>query len=169
MKKSILALATAAMLATSCQDAARQQIEAAAQGYLDAMGNYLIEDAAPYATRQTRERTIPTLCTMMAHADTAYINSNRPAEISIRSSRMLNDTSAVVYYHKSTPIKEVDDSVKVLLEEGKWLVDVQLAPLPIPNLSMDSTRRRHIRIPNGPIRRIPKDSIPADLLPIRQK
>ena len=133
------------------------------------MGNYLIEDASPYATRQTRERTIPTLCTIMSHADTAYINSNRPAEIRIRSSRMQNDTSAVVYYHKSTPIKEVDDSVKVLLEEGKWLVDVQLAPLPVPNHSMDSTRRRHIRIPNGPIRRIPKDSIPANLLPIRQK
>ena len=81
----------------------------------------------------------------MARSDTNYINSNRPAVITIHKTRMLSDTSARVYYHKSTPIKEIDDSATVLLEDGKWLVDVRLAPIPFLDATADSLRP--IRIP----------------------
>lgn len=135
-----LAILSSLLLFIGCSNPQQhtEAIEKAAQGYLDAMGNYLIDDAAPYATRQTREKTIPTLNEIMAKADTSYINSNRPATITIKGSRMLSDTSARVYYHKSTPIKEDDDSVRVVLEDGQWLVDVRLAPLPLINHNKNS-------------------------------
>ena len=127
-------LFTVLIFLTGCSNTQHQQdIEKAAQGYLDAMGNYRIDDAAPYATLRTREKTIPTLNYLMAHSDTAYINSNRPATITLTGTTMLSDTSARVYYHKSTPLKESDDSILVVLEEGQWLVDVHIKPLPFLN------------------------------------
>lgn len=137
MRKSRLLLPITALLAlaAACTSSPTSEIESAAQGYLDAMGNYRIDDAMPYASRETREKTIPTFNFIMAHTDTAYVNSNRPATITIHNTRMLSDTSATVYYHKSTPIKETDDSVTVILEDGKWLVNViiNLPPMMRPN------------------------------------
>lgn len=140
--KKIIILCIGTILTIACSNPQKAEIEQAAQGYLDAMGNYRIDDAAPYATRHTRENAIPTLNKIMARSDTAYINSNRPAVITIHKTRMLSDTSARVYYHKSTPIKEVDDSVTVLLEENRWLVDVRLAPIPFLDMTTDSLRPR---------------------------
>lgn len=156
---SILMLAAALAAATSCTNPTKE-IEAAAQGYLDAMGNYRIDDAAPYASRETREKTIPTFNFIMAHTDTAYVNSNRPATITIGSTRMLSDTTARVYYHKSTPIKEVDDSVNVILEEGQWLVDF-VAVLP-PMKAPDKLTRK--AVDPSTIHRIAVDSIDKDKL-----
>lgn len=164
MKKFLLILSSATIiLSVACSNAETKQIEAAAQGYLDAMGNYQIEEASPYATRQTRENTIPTLKFIKDHADTAYMNSNKPAIITITKTKIISDTSARVYYHKSTPIKEVDDSVTVLLEEGKWLVDEKTN---LPNFQ--SLRQR---IKNTPLidpskfKVMPLDSIDRSKLP----
>lgn len=168
MKRNIIALpflATLLMMACST-DPLTEQIEAAAQGYLDAMGDYRINDAAPYATRHTREHTIPAFNFIMAHtSDTAYINSNRPATITIRDTRITSDTSACVYYHKSTPIKEVDDSVIVLLEEGQWLVDVKVN---LPNFNAAHDRKRDIPVVDpSKLHRVPVDSVDRSKLPRR--
>lgn len=136
IKKTLLPIATALTMVMACtNNTATKEIESVAQGYLDAMGNYLIDDAIPYASSQTRENTIPVFNFILANTDTAYINSNRPATITIHNTRMLSDTTARVYYHKSTPIKEIDDSVTVILEDGKWLVNViiNLPPMMRPN------------------------------------
>lgn len=132
----------ATLMSIACSNTPKNDIECAAQGYLDAMGNYLPEEAIPYATSFTREHTIPTIRQIITLSDTAYMNSNKPATITIHSSRMLSDTTAVVYYHKSTPIKEVDDSVAVVLEEGKWLVDFRMPYIPFLNVNKDSVNRQ---------------------------
>lgn len=127
MKKNTIILAlTAIVMATACSHAPKSDIEHAAQGYLEAAGNYLLDDAMPYASQLTREKVLPFYKKIMTMADTNYINSNCPADISIQSSRMLSDTTAMVYYHKHTPIKDIDDSVLVILEEGQWLVHVDI-------------------------------------------
>lgn len=129
MKKYIAAIASLCLLLTVACSSRQDQIEKAAKGYLQAMGDYQMDDAIPFATNYTRENTIPTLKSMLAQADTVYVNQNRPAEITIKKTEMLSDTSATVYYHKHTPIKEADGTVTVLLEDGQWLVDVKLGPI----------------------------------------
>ncbi len=62
----------------------------------------------------------------MKYADTAYVNANQPAEIKLLSVRMLDDSAAMVYFHKHTPIKDVDDSVVVIYEDDQWLCEVRV-------------------------------------------
>ena len=136
-------------LLTACADSETKAIEAAAQGYLDAVGNYHFDEAIPYSSRKTREKTLPAFNLILAHSDTVYVNSNRPATITINKTRKLSDTTAWVYYHKSTPIKEVDDSVSVILEDGQWLVDVHIDYLPfMPDkmTDMSQMRRKNFKI-----------------------
>lgn len=132
MRKIIIIAAAVLLAACGSQptEQTRRDIEAAAYGYLDAMGNYRPNDAAPYATRLTCERSIPILAILTEKCDTAYIRSNTPADIEIKGVRMLSDTSAYAYYHKHTPITEQEDSLLMLLEEGRWLAEVRLGPIP---------------------------------------
>ena len=124
-----IVVAAATILFTACVPNETDKIERAAKGYLDAVGNYRIDEAAPFATKQTCEKSLPWLNKMMERSDSTFIKANQPATIKIKETRMLSDTSARVYYHKSTPIKEDDDSVTVILENGQWLVDVKVTPL----------------------------------------
>lgn len=162
--RTIIAI-TISFVSAACTNSPTKEIEAAAQGYLDAMGNYRIDEAAPYATQQTREKTIPAFNFIMEHSDSAYINSNKPATITIHNTRMLSDTSARVYYHKSTPIKEVDDSVDLLLEEGQWLVDVQVN---LPSMSTTPKRKTTPAVDPSTIRRVPLTAAQLDSLRRRQ-
>ena len=107
-----------------------QEIRSNAQGYLQAVGNYNFDEAIPYASKQTREKTIPIFKHLQEHADTAYVNSNRPAEFTFHNVRRLSDTTARIYYHKHTPIAEIDDSLTLLYEDGHWLADVHLGFIP---------------------------------------
>lgn len=145
MKNYFFAAFVACMALTSCTSSQEKAIESAAQGYLDAMGNYQIDDAFPYATKITRETTLGFYTRLMENADTAYINSNRPAIITINKTKIISDTTARVYYHKHTPIKDVDDSIMVRLEDGQWLVDVRLANTPFffpdPNAATKSLQK----------------------------
>ena len=133
------------LMAISCSSD-KKEIEAAAKGYLQAMGNYQIDEAIPFASSHTKENTIPFIKHIMEHTDTAYVNSNRPATITIKRTNLISDSIACVYYHKSTPIKEVDDSVTLILENGQWLVDIHLKPLPFP-IVKDTT---HVPVRNFP-------------------
>ncbi len=156
MKREITILIIAlSLMAGACTSRNQDEraIRRAAKGYLHAVGNYRMDEAIPYATRNTRENTIPTFKRIMFYSDTAYMNSNKPAKIKLQRVAMLSDTDAWVFYHKHTPIKDVDDSVYVCLEDGQWLVDVRLKPIPF--LPPDTIRRK----PDGntPIKRLPID------------
>lgn len=167
IRKAILPLILSGLF-VACTPNAKRDIEAAAQGYLDAAGNYHLDEAAAYASKNTREASIPALKKMMAKADTAYINANQPADITIQSTRMINDSTAKVYYHKHTPIKDVDDSILVIYEEQRWVVDVTLM---LPSILLfDSIpspfTKENLRNPeDSPLRKLVSHSKRSDLLP----
>ncbi len=136
MKIFKLTLTTIALLTLVSCNSDKKQILKAAEGYLDATGNYRIEEAYPYATKETRETTLKFMSEIiMPLTDTNYIKSNSPAEIKIDS--ILRDTdTAWVFYTKTTPLKTLTNSICLIREEGQWLVDV---PLSIPETITESS------------------------------
>ena len=131
MKKTFFPAVITLVLLMGC-NSDRQQMESNARGYLEAMGNYRIDEAIPYSTQFTRKNTLPIAKKLTEKTNPAFIQSNTPADITIKGSKRLTDTSAMVYYHKHTPITEQDDSLTLLLEDGQWLVDVRIRRMPIP-------------------------------------
>ena len=87
---------------------------------------YLVDEAIPFATKETREVTIPFMRDkLMPLVDSAYIASDTPAHFVIDSITVETDT-AWVYYTKTTPIKNFSDCIQVIKENGDWLVNVIL-------------------------------------------
>lgn len=129
MKKSFVLSAVALLvLLVSCNNDEKKIIEAARK-YLEATANYRIEEAYPYATKATRETTLPYITDiMMPMVDSNYIASNKPATIELDSLLIVGDT-AWVLYTKTTPLRQSINTIYLIKEEGKWLVDV---PLDIP-------------------------------------
>ena len=60
--------------------------------------------------------------------DTNYIKSDTPASIEIRHIQIVDDTSAVVTYHKTTPIKDFSSTLDVRKRHGRWLAH---SPIPV--------------------------------------
>ena len=130
MKKLALFLAAAVLLSACGARKQKQEIERAAFGYLNAVGNYRFDEAVEYSSSATQRTSIKVFNKMMEMADTAKLMENTPAVITITGVRLLTDTTARAYYHKHTPIKEQTDSLLMVLEEGRWLADVRIAPPP---------------------------------------
>lgn len=153
--------ATSLLASCSCEE---KEMRTNALGYLQAVGDYHMDDALPYCTRQTQEKTIPVLKQLLEIADTAYVNSNRPSVFTIQKIRRIDDTSARVYYHKHTPIKDINDSLLLLFENGRWLAEVRLGPIPFLNSNRDTNNATppKLEIPKDPnaLRMIPADSLP---------
>lgn len=121
------------------------QIKEAAMGYLTAEGNYLFEEAKPYASQLTLDTKIkfeqeiiqPQLDTNVAFAESC--KKNTPATITIEEIKKDGKT-AVVKYTKTTPIQTQKGELKVIEEEGKWKAhqpiqvpkEVEWASKPIP-------------------------------------
>ena len=124
----------AVLLCTACSND-QKAIEEAAYGYLDALGNYHVSDARPFATTQTCDVTLNFLDTLMTHTDPQVYANNIPAEITINEVTMTSDTTATVAFHKSTPSTQQDGTVDVVRVDGKWLVD-QVIDIPAPLRSM---------------------------------
>lgn len=127
-------LAAGALLIAACGQpkADTEAIRQAATGYLEAMGAYRVADAEPFASQYTCENTLPVLARMTEVCDTAFIVANTPAEFTIAAVKVVSDSVALVAYHKHTPITDADDTLTMVLEEGCWLADVRIGPVPIP-------------------------------------
>ncbi|MCR4817090.1 MAG: hypothetical protein K5842_07935 [Bacteroidales bacterium] len=139
IKFSLITLA--ALILFSC-NSDKRQIEKAAYGYLNATGNYRIDEAYPYATKETRETTLKYITQIiLPMTDSNYLKSNVPATIVIDSIIYQQDT-AFAFYTKTTPIKTLKNIVCLIREDGKWLVDVPLnlsnSPIPLPQLPTES-------------------------------
>lgn len=153
------------LLLSSCCNNEKKQIEQAAYGYLDAMGNYRIDDARPYSTPQTCSVTLDFLCKIMPSVDTAYISSNTPAEITIKSVQQTSDTTAYVLFHKSTPITQQDDTLQMVKMDGRWLAHVIINVPPLINATLDggdntiTHRRRFTREEARQLRPVLSDSV----------
>lgn len=113
------------VLLTAC-NSDKKEIARVAQGYLDATGNYLIEEAIPYANQETQEKTLTFLRDkLIPMTPKEYMESNTPATIELGEITIEGDT-ATVSYKKTTPIKVLESEIMVVKEEGKWLVFVPL-------------------------------------------
>lgn len=150
-KKLFFLLAGIIILAACSHQKEKDEIARVAYGYLEAMGNYRINDAAEYSSKGTCETTIPVFNKMMEISDSAKLMENTPAEIEITGVSILSDTTARAYFNKHTPITEQTDSVLLILEDGRWLVDVRilppsfLTPQELPRDSADNVIRERAR------------------------
>ena len=135
MKHFATILAAGLLCLTAACNSDKKEIARVAQGYLDATGNYLVEEAMPYANKETREVTLPFLRDKLIPVTSQeYMDSNTPATIVLDEIVQIGDT-AVVFYTKTTPIKKLESEILVVKEDGQWLVFV---PLDIPeSISVD--------------------------------
>ena len=122
----------------------QKKIERAAYGYLDAMGNYRIEDAYDYATEETQSKTLDIIQQyIMPTTDMDYIKRNSPATITITGIEMTDDTSVIVSYHKTTPIQEQDGTLDMRKRNNKWKAQVLIN---LPNI-IENSEKGKIKLP----------------------
>ena len=92
----------------------KKEIETNALGYLNATGNYLIDEAMPYATKETQENALTFLRDkLIPMTPQEYIQSNTPATIVIDNIEIVNDT-AHVKYTKTTPIQTLENEIMMV-------------------------------------------------------
>lgn len=126
MKRIAFYAASLILLFSACSND-EKKITDAAMGYLNATANYKIDDAFPFASKETRENTLPFIKEkLLPITDTASIRANTPATIEITEIRIGID-SAEVDYIKNTPLNTSENTVLLIKEEGKWVVDIPLA------------------------------------------
>lgn len=143
MKKIIpLALLCISILFVSCKsNDDKTIINKVAYSYLDNMGNYKIERAEKYADSATRVITLQFIeRKIIPYLDEEYIKKNTPAKITIGNIDIVDDTSAVVSYHKSTPITEQDGELEMRKEKDEWLAHVLIQVPDIFMLDEDEMR-----------------------------
>ncbi len=120
---AIIALFSFSSAFCSCGNP-KKEIRKAAQNYLDAMANYRIDDAVPFCTVETQEGVIETGRNLMKKVKESYIKSDTPAKVKITRTEITSDTTATVFYHKTTPLKNQYGEVNLVLRNGKWLVHI---------------------------------------------
>lgn len=103
-----------------------------AYAYSYAMANYQVDDAAEYATEETKNTTLIKARSLMKAVGEAYIQSDTPAEIEITSIELTTDTTAIATYHKTTPIKDLTGTLELRKRDGKWLAHIPLKETKIP-------------------------------------
>lgn len=120
MKKTLLFSLAAILL--SCNSTEREVSKGAMQ-YIMAMSEYNISAARAYATEETQHTTLDFMeSNIMPTIDPDYIAQNTPAKISIDSVVFDSDTSATVYFRKTTPIQtKTPANVAMRLRDGQWL------------------------------------------------
>ena len=115
MKKIVLLLSVPCIMA--CNNDTKE-ISQVAYDYID--------DAEQYCTEETSNSTLVMARYLISLVDTAFIASNTPAEIKIEKVERTSDTTAVVTYHNTTPLKSYSNTVDLLRRDGRWLVHLPL-------------------------------------------
>ena len=120
--KLFITMLWSAILLSAC-NSDEQKIKDAAQGYLDAMANYRIEEAEPYATEETRNITLQFVKqAIMPNLAPNVIPDNTPATIKINSVEITTDSTATVAYTKTTPNETLNETIGMLKRNDEWRV-----------------------------------------------
>lgn len=106
----------------------KQNATKAAYEYSYAMANYLVDQAEPFATEETKSTTLLKARQLINAVDKAYIQSDTPAELEITNLEFTSDTSAIATYHKVTPIKDFSGTLELRKRNGVWLAHT---PIPV--------------------------------------
>ena len=125
MYKSLLISLLAVLMFGGCVSE-EKAVRTAALGYLDAMANYRVDDAMPFCTQETQNGVLVTARSLVEGVDTSYILSDTPASVEITHVDMIDDTSAVIFFHKTTPIKSQHGTLDVVKRNGQWLAHIDM-------------------------------------------
>jgi len=123
MKIAKTLLITASILSILSCNNQKYKVQENAEHYIKAMAEYDFDAARQYATEETQHATLDFIeSNIMPTVDTNYIKQNTPAKITIDSVCFASDTTATVYFRKTTPIQtNTPASVEMRLRNGKWL------------------------------------------------
>lgn len=115
-----LTLIACLSLLAACCGSEKNLVESSADKYLNAMANYNFFEAKKYCTPETRQVTIKYIENkIMPYLDSNYMQQNTPATIKIKKIKMTSDSTATVFYHKTTPINTFDDSLQLVKFRGE--------------------------------------------------
>ncbi len=119
-RKKILLLLPLFVLCMQCCQTTKGEVRDIAQKYLDATGRYDVDDASLYCTDETARGLRNIQVTLLSKVHKDSIAKNMPAKIKIRSVELTSDSTAVVSYHKHTPINDFDGTLDMVFINGQW-------------------------------------------------
>ena len=122
MKKIIFSLSLLALviLLASCNIDEKKAREVG-YDYAFAMANYQVDEAAKYATEETRQSTLILAKNYTAAVGEEYVKSDTPAKLETVDFTRIDDTTAIMNFHKTTPIKDTRFSLLLRKRNGHWL------------------------------------------------
>ena len=81
------------------------------------------------------------------------------ADITILNIKQLTDTTAYAVYHKSSPLTNINDTLRMIKEEGRWVVNQVIIIPSILDTTNHPQRRRVAPRKAKKLKRIPIDSV----------
>ena len=102
--------------------------------YAFAMANYQVDEAAKYATPETQNSTLILAERFTKAVGEEYVKKDTPAKVEIVNFTRLDDTSAVMNFHKTTPIKDIRFSLLLRKRDGQWLAHDTIPTRKMPDV-----------------------------------
>jgi hypothetical protein len=115
-----LLLSVLLILTTGCDNNKKKACDVGYK-YAYAMANYQVQEAAQYATAETQNTTLIMAKHLTKAVGEEYIKSDTPAKVEIVKYSQLDDTTAVIEFHKTTPIKNSNFPLLMRKRNGQWM------------------------------------------------
>lgn len=115
-----LLLSVLLILTTGCDNNKKKACDVGYK-YAYAMANYQVDKAAKYATEETKNTTLIMAKHLTKAVGEEYIKSDTPAKVEIVKYSQLDDTTAVIEFHKTTPIKNSNFPLLMRKRNGQWM------------------------------------------------
>ena len=129
-KRTLLLVLPMLMLCMQCCHTVKDDVKDVAQKYLDATGRYDVDDACRYCTRETANGLRNIEVTLLSKVPEDSIKKNMPAKIKIKDIELTSDSTAVVTYHKHTPINDINGTLDMVLLDGQWRAHISGIAIP---------------------------------------
>ena len=117
----ILCFSALALLLTGC-NLNERKARKVGYNYANAMANYQVQEAAQYATEETKNTTLVIAQRLTDAVGEEYVKSDTPAKVEIVTFTRIDDTTAIINFHKTTPIKDSRFSLLLRKRNSRWLV-----------------------------------------------
>lgn len=112
------------MFFMQCCNTTKGEVRDVAQKYLDATGRYDVTDACRYCTPETAKGLRQIEISLLSKISADTLAKNMPAKIKIKSIELTSDSTAIVTYHKHTPIDNFDGTLDMVLRNNQWMAHI---------------------------------------------
>jgi len=136
--KTLFLILPLLLFCLQCCHTIKGDVRDVAQKYLDATGRYDIADACRYCTRETANGLRNIEATLLSSVPKDSIEKNMPAKIKIKDIELTTDSTAVVTYHKHTPIADFDGTLDMVLLDGQW--KAHIGGIAIPEIAKKAAK-----------------------------